>query len=100
MLGNTTGKQEEPPLKCGFSVSARNFKKAVDRNRIKRITKEAYRIQKNILEQLLHAHNKELHLFILYTAKELPDFATAKEKLGLILNKLKLQVNEKNTPGA
>ena len=34
-------------LKAGFTVSTKHFKKAVDRNRIRRLMKEAYRLQKN-----------------------------------------------------
>ena len=37
----------ESGLKFGTGVSAKNFKKAVDRNRIKRLTREAWRLQKN-----------------------------------------------------
>ncbi|MBX3254926.1 MAG: ribonuclease P protein component [Chitinophagaceae bacterium] len=90
----------EPALRCGFAVSSKFFKKAVDRNRVKRVTKEAYRIQKNTLEDKLLLRQKTLHIFILYTGKELPDFAISKEKLGLILNKLMQQADEKNTSTA
>ena len=38
-------------LQAGFSVSSRNFRKAVDRNRIKRLLRESYRKQKSILER-------------------------------------------------
>ena len=34
------------PAQVGFSVPKRHFKRAVDRNRIKRLLREAYRIQK------------------------------------------------------
>ncbi|WP_315818753.1 ribonuclease P protein component [Paraflavitalea speifideaquila] len=37
----------------GVGVSTRNFKHAVDRNRIKRVTREAYRVQKIPLQDLL-----------------------------------------------
>ncbi|MBX2925611.1 MAG: ribonuclease P protein component [Chitinophagaceae bacterium] len=97
---NAVDLPHEPGLKCGFTVSSRFFKKATDRNRIKRITREAYRVQKNILEDKLLLRQKALNMFILYTGKELPDFAMAKEKLGLILNKLMQQPDEKNTSAA
>ena len=97
---NAVDLSHEPVLKCGFTVSARVFKKATDRNRIKRITREAYRVQKNILEDKLLLRQKALNMFILYTGKELPDFAMAKEKLVLILNKLVQRSDEKNTSTA
>jgi ribonuclease P protein component len=35
-------------IKAGFTVSSKNFPRAVDRNRIKRLTREGYRLQKKI----------------------------------------------------
>ena len=37
------------PAQAGFSVPKRNFKLAVDRNRIKRLMRETYRLQKHIV---------------------------------------------------
>lgn len=37
------------PAQVGVSVSKRNFKSAVDRNRIKRLMRESYRLQKEIV---------------------------------------------------
>ena len=37
------------PCQVGFSVSKRNFKLAVRRNRIKRVLRETYRLQKDIV---------------------------------------------------
>jgi ribonuclease P protein component len=76
------------PLQAGFSASSRNFKRAVDRNRIKRLMREAYRLQKTPLEQALQTKQRRLALFFIYTGKELPEYALIKEKIEVVLAKL------------
>lgn len=49
-----------------FSVPKRNFKRAVDRNRIKRQAREAYRLHKNIL----HDADTQFALVLVYSARE------------------------------
>lgn len=75
-------------LQFGVGVSNRNFKKAVDRNRIKRLTREAWRLQKIELKELVKAKSKQLNVFFIYTGKELPDFKTIKDKVAVALKKL------------
>ena len=75
-------------LQAGVGVSSRNFKKATDRNRIKRLIREAYRLQKAGLSNALEAKNKRLSLFIIYTGRELPDYNMTSEKISGILSKL------------
>lgn len=76
------------PLKFGVGVGTRHFKKAVDRNRIKRLIREAYRLQKNELYGQLLAQNKQLNLFFIYTGKEVPDYDLVFEKTANAFNKL------------
>ena len=83
-------------LQSGFGVGSRNFKKAVDRNRIKRITREAYRIQKESLLDALANNKRSLVLFFIYTGKELPAFETVRQKMAIILERLIKLVNENN----
>jgi ribonuclease P protein component len=80
-------------LQFGVSASTRNFKKSVDRNRIKRRMREAWRLQKLSLVELLLQQNRSLAVFFIYTGKELPEYkavydATTKaiSKLGKIIN--------------
>jgi ribonuclease P protein component len=79
---------EKSSLLFGTGVSAKNFKKAVDRNRIKRLTKEAYRLQKISLHEKVKANNIRLNVFFIYTGKELPGYNEVYQKVGVILKKL------------
>ncbi|HRN55586.1 MAG TPA: ribonuclease P protein component [Agriterribacter sp.] len=85
------------PLQAGVTVSSKHFKKAVHRNRIRRLTREAYRLQKTALQQKLTGTGNQLILFFIYTGRELPDFLLVKEKVQVILNKL-IQVIDENHP--
>ena len=84
----STIQKGESGLKFGTGVSAKNFKKAVDRNRIKRLTREAWRLQKNEIREKTSEKQKQLNVFFIYTGKELPDFITVKEKVAIALKKL------------
>jgi ribonuclease P protein component len=77
-----------PPLQLGVGVSNKNFKKAVDRNKIKRRVKEAYRLQKNTLQQKLTDKKCQLSLFIIYTAKVMPEYGEVFDKMKKNLDKL------------
>ena len=74
-------------LQVGVGVSSRHFKKAVDRNRIKRLLREAYRTQKKILVFTEPAPTKKI-LFFLYVGKELPDAALIQSKMAVALQKI------------
>ena len=76
------------PVQAGFGAGSRHFKKAVDRNRIKRLSREAYRLQKLPLLELLKKKERSLVLFFIYTGKELPDYRTVSDKIGVLLQKL------------
>lgn len=53
-----------------FSAPKRLFKLAHDRNYIKRLLRESFRMKKLILEERLTARNEQLALFVIYTGKE------------------------------
>jgi len=89
-------KNDENSLQLGGAVSTRQFKKAVDRNRIKRLIREAYRLQKNELNDLLISRNKGLDLFIIYSGKALPEYSFVFEKTGNILQKLSKEIHATN----
>lgn len=77
-----------PALTAGVTCSKRNFKKAVHRNRVKRLLREAYRLQKAPLQESLARRNRSMQVFFLYTGTELPDYNVVFEAMGSCLEVL------------
>ena len=82
-------------LQAGFSASSRNFKTAVARNRVKRLTREAYRLQKNTLKEKLQQQKRKLNVFFIYTGKELPKYEEVFESIRQAIIRLD-QIANKN----
>jgi len=86
---------EGPPLQMAVGVPKKLFKKATERNLVKRRTREAYRKKKASLSELLDQNQQMLRFFLLYTAKESLPYQSIEQKIELILLKLaeKIQGN-------
>ena len=79
---------EKPVVKMGVGVSKKNFKLAVKRNRIKRLLRETYRINKLPLINYANKENKNVSVFFLYVGKEMCDYNLLNEKMRKIIIKL------------
>jgi ribonuclease P protein component len=76
------------PVQVGVGVSARNFKKAVDRNTIKRRMREAYRLHKLPLHEQLVAQQKSVAVFILWIDKQMPTTVALQDLMPTVIEKL------------
>ncbi|MBV8254384.1 MAG: ribonuclease P protein component [Chitinophaga sp.] len=76
------------PVQVGFSVSNRKFPRATDRNRVKRLSREAWRLQKQDLHDKLSTQSRKLAVFLIYTDKNIAPFSTIQGKISVILKKL------------
>lgn len=76
------------PVQVGVGVSARNFKKAVDRNTIKRRMREAYRLHKLPLHEHLVAQQKSVAVFILWIDKQMPTTSVLQDLMPAVIEKL------------
>ncbi|MVT07414.1 ribonuclease P protein component [Chitinophaga tropicalis] len=80
------------PVQAGFSVSTRKFPHAVDRNRVKRLTRECWRLQKQTFYDVLQQRSLQLAVFFIYTDKKIAPYTTLHSKISVILKRLENEI--------
>jgi len=86
-IQNTT--EPDPfPLKMGVSVGAKYFKKAVDRNLMKRRIREAFRQQKLPLQEKISKHNQSINVFFVFAHAQLVEYQVIWDAMSVALERL------------
>ena len=81
------GLQVMNPVQVAFSVPKRNFRSAVDRNKIKRLMREVYRKNKTDIYSFISDKQLQLALLVVYTGRVIPKYSEVEHKLTLTLQR-------------
>lgn len=76
-------------VKTAFSASSRVFRRAVDRNLVKRLMREAWRRQVGPLEAGLKPGTGGLDIFLVHSGKELPVYVELYVQVGKVIESLR-----------
>ncbi len=76
------------PSQITFSVAKKRIRKAVDRNRIKRIMREVYRLNKSKHYEHFEKSEKQCAMLLMYLGPKDLKYAIAEEKIIRVLKRL------------
>lgn len=79
-------------LKIAVSVPKKKIPNATDRNKIKRLVREAFRKNKTIIQQPLEAKNVKLHLMLVYSQSSIISMSEIEDKISVTLQRLAEQI--------
>lgn len=82
-----------PAFQVLFSVSKKRFKKATDRNRVKRLLREVYRLNQQRLAGLSLPDNQQLAMALIYTGQEQLTFQTIQAAFLQCVYKMERKMN-------
>ncbi len=90
------GKDEDgTSMKMGVAVGTKHFKKAVQRNLLKRRIREAYRLQRAALRETIAASPYNISLFFVYADYTVLDYNTIGPSVKILLDKCQVKITQK-----
>ena len=97
ILWMETDEGVDVPVKILVSVSKRKVHNAVDRNKVKRLIRESYRLNKAVLYDRMAASGKCATIAFLWLSNEPGQFSRIAEKMHEALEKIARQIEKKTT---
>jgi len=85
------------PAQAAFSVSKKAFRKATERNLVRRRMRESYRRNKQALYDHLNSLNIRISFIIIFRENKIPDFQTIEKAMAEMLGRLCIVVSEKHS---
>jgi len=85
--------EQSTPLLFAVSVPKKKFKKAVDRNKIKRLIRESYRTSNTSLKDVLAEKSQQIVLMVIYVGHEIPKFKQVDKAMKKLLKELELSAS-------
>lgn len=82
----------ETSFQLAIAVPKRQFKRAPDRNRIKRLIREAVRKNKGLIEKN-STENKQLALFLIFIGKEINTYQDTESKIVSLFRRLRKELD-------
>ena len=93
---NVSQPDEQIPVRVMIGVPKKKFKEAVDRNRAKRLMREAYRLNKSSLVSIIKKEEVKIYLSFQYIADEMLTFDEISTKMQKALDRLTKIIAEKS----
>ncbi len=76
------------PVRVAFAIPKKKFGKAVTRNKLKRFSREAFRLQREQLLPLCHEKNEHLNMLFMYQKTAVIPYPKLYESIGAAIDQI------------